>query len=219
VRLHSGREGKDADPLNAAIIDSWNSGLPTIPCRLNPKPSKRNAPPPWFVFVQHRFTYVFSRSHRGAGRRDYPQMNNAASPPAPDHLPQMQGVVMLGPAIDGPSSDPDRLTVVKIVDVAASKRQGVAPSRKAKLLNLQGNLKGVFTGDPLSPRQFSASSEKALFSSTYVSISCGRPVEACWPLLKPGALGSYKIIYSGSSGHYCPLVTCTGFARALAKDS
>jgi hypothetical protein len=78
----------------------------------------------------------------------------------------MQGVVMLGPAIDGPSSDPDRLTVVKIVDVAVSKRQGVAPSRKAKLLNLQGNLKGVFTGDPLSPRRFPAHPENALFSTT-----------------------------------------------------
>ena len=44
-----------------------------------------------------------------------------------DHLPQMQGVVMLKPAIDGPSSDPDRLTVVKTVDIAASKRQRVPP--------------------------------------------------------------------------------------------
>jgi hypothetical protein len=78
----------------------------------------------------------------------------------------MQGVVMLKPAIDGPSSDPDRLVVVKTVDVAASKRQGVAPSRKAKLLTLKGNLKGVFTGDPLSPRRFPASSENALFSTT-----------------------------------------------------
>jgi hypothetical protein len=91
----------------------------------------------------------------------------------------MQGVVMLEPAIDGPSSDPDRLTVVKIVDVAASKRQGVVPSRKAKLLNLQGNLKGVFTGDPLSPRRFPVHPEFALFSITYVSIRYGPPVEAC----------------------------------------
>ena len=96
----------------------------------------------------------------------------------PARLPQMQGVVMLKPAIDGPSSDPDRLTVVKTVDVAASKRQGVAPARKAKWLNLKGKLKGVFTGDPLSPRRFPASSETALFSSIYVSMSCGRPVEA-----------------------------------------
>ena len=95
------------------------------------------------------------------------------------YLPQMQGVVMLEPAIDGPSSDPDRLTVVKIVDVAASKRQGVVPSRKAKLLNLQGNLKGVFTGDPLSPRRFPVHPEFALFSITYVSIRYGPPVEAC----------------------------------------
>jgi hypothetical protein len=35
---------------------------------------------------------------------------------------------MLKPTIDGPSSDPDQLTVVKTVDVAASKRQGVSPS-------------------------------------------------------------------------------------------
>ena len=79
---------------------------------------------------------------------------------------------MLEPAIDGPSSDPDRLTVVKIVDVAASKRQGVVPSGDAKLLKLQGNLKGVFTGDPLSPRQFPAYLENALFSNTYVSMRC-----------------------------------------------
>jgi hypothetical protein len=38
-------------------------------------------------------------------------------------LRSKQRVVMLKPAIDGPSSDPDRLTVVKIVDVAASKGQ------------------------------------------------------------------------------------------------
>ena len=44
-----------------------------------------------------------------------------------DHLPQKQGVVALKPAIDGPSSDPDQLTVVKTVDVAASKRQRVSP--------------------------------------------------------------------------------------------
>lgn len=86
---------------------------------------------------------------------------------------------MLKPAIDGPSSDPDRLTVVKIVDVAASKRQGVVPSREAKLLNLKGNLKGVFTGDPLSPRRFPVFFENVLFSTTYVSIRCVRPVEAC----------------------------------------
>jgi len=45
-----------------------------------------------------------------------------------DHLPQKQRVVVLKPAIDGPPSDPDRLTVVKTVDVAASKRQRVYPS-------------------------------------------------------------------------------------------
>ena len=73
---------------------------------------------------------------------------------------------MLKPAIDRPSSDPDRLTVVKTVDVAASKRQGVVPSRDAKLLNLKGNLNGVFTGDPLSPRRFPAPPESAFFSIT-----------------------------------------------------
>ena len=86
---------------------------------------------------------------------------------------------MLKPAIDGPSSDPNRLTVVKIVDVGASKRQRVYPPINAKLLNLQVNLDRVSTGDPLSPRRFPASSENALFSSSYVSISCGRPVETC----------------------------------------
>jgi hypothetical protein len=82
----------------------------------------------------------------------------------------MQGVVMLKPAIDGPSSDPGRLTVVKTVDVAASKRQRVYPSINAKLLNLQGNLDRVSTGDPLSPRRFPAFFEGALFSSIYVSM-------------------------------------------------
>jgi hypothetical protein len=91
----------------------------------------------------------------------------------------MQGVVMLEPAIDGPSSDPGRLTVVKTVDVAASKRQGVALSRKVKLWNLKGNLEGVFTGDPLSPRRFPFCHESALFSNTYVSMRYGQPVEAC----------------------------------------
>src|ERR1019366_5153603 len=83
-----------------------------------------------------------------------------------DHLSQKQRVVMLKPAIDGPSSDPDRLTVVKTVDVAASKRQRVFPSINAKLLNLQGNLDRVSTGDPLSPRQFPFSHKSALFSNT-----------------------------------------------------
>ena len=86
---------------------------------------------------------------------------------------------MLEPAIDGPSSDPDRLTVVKIVDVAASKRQGVVPSGDAKLLKLQGNLKGVFTGDPLSPRQVPALAGNGLFSSAYVSMRWLQPVETC----------------------------------------
>ena len=86
---------------------------------------------------------------------------------------------MLKPAIDGPSRDPDRLTVVKTVDVAGRKRQGVFPSGNAKLLNLQGNLHRVSTGDPLSPRRFPAAPEDALFSITYVSIRCGQPVEAC----------------------------------------
>jgi hypothetical protein len=45
-----------------------------------------------------------------------------------NHLPQKQRVVMLKPAIDGPSSDPERLTVVKTVDIAAEKRQRVSPS-------------------------------------------------------------------------------------------
>ena len=45
-----------------------------------------------------------------------------------DPLPQRQRVVMLKPAIDGPSSDPNRLAVVKTVDIAASKRQRVSPS-------------------------------------------------------------------------------------------
>jgi hypothetical protein len=86
---------------------------------------------------------------------------------------------MLKPAIDRPSSDPDRDTVVKTVDVAASKRQRVYASRNAKLLNLQGTLDRVSTGDPLSPRRFPASFENALFSTTYVSMRYGLPVEVC----------------------------------------
>jgi hypothetical protein len=86
---------------------------------------------------------------------------------------------MLELAIDGPSSDHDRLTVVKIVDVAALKRQGVDPTRTVKPLNLKGNLTGVFTGDPLSPRQFPFSHKSALFSNTYVSMRYEQPVEAC----------------------------------------
>jgi hypothetical protein len=86
---------------------------------------------------------------------------------------------MLKPAIDGPSSDPNRLTVVKIVDVGASKRQRVYPPINAKLLNLQVNLDRVSTGDPLSPRRFPAFTGKSLFSITYVSMRYGLPVEAC----------------------------------------
>ena len=86
---------------------------------------------------------------------------------------------MLKPAIDGPSSDPNRLTVVKIVDVGASKRQRVYPPINAKLLNLQVNLDRVSTGDPLSPRRFPDYFGNALFSSVYVSMRYGLPVEAC----------------------------------------
>ena len=103
----------------------------------------------------------------------------------PAHLPSMQGVVMLKPTIDGPPSDPDPLTAVKIVDGAASKRQGVVPSRTSKLLNLQGNLKGVFTGDPLSPRRLPGHPGNALFSNTYISMRYGQPVEPCGILLSP----------------------------------
>ena len=86
---------------------------------------------------------------------------------------------MLKPAIDGPSSDPNRLTVVKIVDVGASKRQRVYPPINAKLLNLQVNLDRVSTGDPLSPRRFPHYFEDALVSITYVSMRYGHPVENC----------------------------------------
>ena len=99
--------------------------------------------------------------------------------PTPAHLPQKQRVVTLKPAIDRPSSDPDRLTVVRIVDVAASKRQGVVPSREAKRLNLKGNLKGVFTGDPLCPRRVPAFFGNSLFSNIYVSMRYGLAVEVC----------------------------------------
>jgi hypothetical protein len=87
---------------------------------------------------------------------------------------------MLKPAIDGPSSDPDRLTVVKTVDVGASKRQRVYPSISAKLLNLQGNFDRVSTGDPLSPRQFSGSEELPCFQVLRFQADTGillRPVE------------------------------------------
>jgi hypothetical protein len=60
--------------------------------------------------------------------REYRNIRCAPTAAGRALLPQMQGVVMLKPAIDGPSSDPDRFTVVKTVDVAASKRQRVDPS-------------------------------------------------------------------------------------------
>ena len=113
-----------------------------------------------------------------------------------DLLPQKQRVVMLKPAIDGPSSDPDRLTVVKTVDMAASKRQRVSPSCYSKLLNLKGNLHGVSTGDPMCPRRFPALAGNTLFSTAYISIRWRERVETCWSLLKLEAFSSYKIIYS-----------------------
>jgi hypothetical protein len=113
---------------------------------------------------------------------------------------------MLKPAIDGPSSDPNRLTVVKIVDVGASKRQRVYPPINAKLLNLQVNLDRVSTGDPLSPRRLPAFFGNALFSSIYISMRYGQPVEPCGILLSLEEPGSYKIIYSGLPPPDVPLV-------------
>jgi hypothetical protein len=72
-------------------------------------------------------------------------------------------------------------------------------SRFSKLLKPKTTLHRVFTQDPMCPRQFSAYSENALFSNTYVSMRYGHPVEACGTLLNPEAPGSYKFIYSAFS--------------------
>jgi hypothetical protein len=48
----------------------------------------------------------------------------------------------------------------------------------------------------MCPRQMGRICKSSLFSSTYDSRSCGRPIETCGALLKPEALDSYKIIYT-----------------------
>jgi len=54
-------------------------------------------------------------------------------------------------------------------------------------------------GDPLSPRRFPASGRNPLFSSAYVSMGYGSPVEAGGFRLNPEELDSYKIDYSEES--------------------
>jgi hypothetical protein len=54
----------------------------------------------------------------------------------------------------------------------------------------------IRTADPLRPRQFTAHSRNALFSTTYVSSRYRSPVEAYGTLLNPEAPSSYKIVYS-----------------------
>jgi hypothetical protein len=51
------------------------------------------------------------------------------------------------------------------------------------------------TGDPLSPRRFPASGRNLLFSSAYVSMRCGRPVEIGGFQWKSEKIDSYKIDY------------------------
>ena len=106
-----------------------------------------------------------------------------------DTCRKYRGSPILKPAIDGPFSEPDGTTVVKTVAIASSQFNN-AQQADLQTVENKRQISRVFTGDPLSPRQFPANAEDGLFSSTYVSMSCGRPVEACWPLLKPVALGS-----------------------------
>jgi hypothetical protein len=58
-------------------------------------------------------------------------------------------------------------------------------------------------GDPLSPRRFPASSQNPLFSSAYVSMRCGRPVEAGGFRWNPEELDSYKNDYSENYSKGC----------------
>ena len=51
-------------------------------------------------------------------------------------------------------------------------------------------------GDPLSPRRFSASGAKPLFSSVYVSMRCSCPVEAGGFRWNLEEIDSYKTDYS-----------------------
>jgi hypothetical protein len=57
-------------------------------------------------------------------------------------------------------------------------------------------IKTIKQGDPLSPRRFPASGGNSLFSSAYVSMRCGRPIEIGGFQWKPEEIGSYKIDYS-----------------------
>ena len=104
---------------------------------------------------------------------------------------------MLKAAIYRPSTNPDRATVVKTVAIASSQ---FTKAQQADLQTIENKrqISRVFTRDPLSPRQFAASEETALFSSTYVSSRCVEPVETCGAWLNLEALTSYKIIYSQS---------------------
>ena len=76
----------------------------------------------------------------------------------------------------------------------------------------------IRTADPLRPRQIAAPSENALFSTAYVSMRYGQPVEACGTLLNPEAPGSYKIDYSGLPPPDVPHVVPKAFASTSSSD-
>lgn len=90
--------------------------------------------------------------------------------------------------------------VVKTVAVAASRFNKVQHADLQAVENKR-QISRVLTGDPMCPRQFSASLQNAIFSTTYVSMRYGQPVEACGTRLNPEAPSSYKIIYSSVTPH------------------
>src|ERR1019366_7408661 len=87
-------------------------------------------------------------------------------------------------------------TVVKTVACSILTAQQAATAHFCNLLKTKIKVHRVLTGDPLSPRQFPASAEDALFSIAYVSSRWREPVATCGALWNPEALASYIFIYS-----------------------
>lgn len=120
-----------------------------------------------------------------------------------DHLPQKQRVGCVQSRYLHACGDLGVGTVVKTVAKASSRFNKVQHTG-LQAAESKGQSSGVFTGDPLRPRRLPAFFENALFSSTYVSMRYGRPVEACCILSRPEEPGSYKIIYSRVAPHHVP---------------
>src|ERR1035438_6578751 len=75
--------------------------------------------------------------------------------------------------------------------------QGESRKRSTTVESLRyGRGGAISTPDPLRPRQFPASEENALSSTTYVSSRWRDPVATCSALWNPEALASYNFIYS-----------------------